>query len=294
MASSEKRRLSAKQIVADIRSGMDDAQLRRKYGLSHRSLDVVYEKLATTGALSEAEIRARAATSPSPDEPHPEPTHGFVWYCPACHTGRDSEFEECPSCGVVVAKFLSRQAVKKSATGPISATIGYGPGGGSTGWGPVVWSILVAVVVGGVLLSWSLHRVGKGHHIAEVSTTISPDTVTEDAEPLQSTSVDERPTEAETTSLAETPEEQQIPAGPLEIVVQEPTVPVPAPERPAIRENLQPTAPPSPVHEKRPPQAAPVPGRTYATGTLRLFTSRDFKQEVVEASKVYPVLFQFR
>jgi len=40
--------------------------------------------------------------------------------------------------------------------------------------------------------------------------------------------------------------------------------------------------------------ATPAPETPkYVTGVLRQFGSGDFKKEVVEASKTYPVLFQF-
>jgi hypothetical protein len=40
--------------------------------------------------------------------------------------------------------------------------------------------------------------------------------------------------------------------------------------------------------------ATPAPETSrYVTGVLRQFGSGDFKKEVVEASKTYPVLFQF-
>jgi hypothetical protein len=292
VAGSEKRRLSAKQIVADIRSGMDDAELRRKYNLSQGSLDGVYRKLVTAGALSEAEIRAGQAPSPSPDAPQPQQARGFLWHCPACQTGRDSEFDECPACGVVVAKFLSRQAVKESAAGQISETMQYGPGRASIGWSPVVWTVLAALVVGGGLLSWALHRAGNAPHTAAVSTGIAANTVTEVAEPLPSTSGDEPPAEAETTSPAETSEEQQYLPDPVEIPVPKQILPDPAPERPATRETRAPITTEPPRREVSPRETL-VPRRTYATGMLRVFTSKEFTQEVVEASKVYPVLFQF-
>ena len=52
-----KRKLSAKQIVADIRSGMDGTGLKRKYGLSDKALQSLCTKLLAAGALTENEIR---------------------------------------------------------------------------------------------------------------------------------------------------------------------------------------------------------------------------------------------
>jgi hypothetical protein len=66
-----------------------------------------------------------------------------------------------------------------------------------------------------------------------------------------------------------------------------PTIPVPE-ELPAVR--------PSPDIENTtlPPEEPSAPRSTkYVTGEMRHFHYRDFKKEVVEASKTYPVLFQF-
>jgi Mor family transcriptional regulator len=52
-----KRKLSAKEILADIRSGMDASELKRKYGLSDKSLEYVCNKLAAAGALTDKEGR---------------------------------------------------------------------------------------------------------------------------------------------------------------------------------------------------------------------------------------------
>jgi hypothetical protein len=49
------------------------------------------------------------------------------------------------------------------------------------------------------------------------------------------------------------------------------------------------SAEPKPSVESKPPAAS----TKYVTGVLRQFNSGNFKAEVVEASKMYPVLFQF-
>lgn len=45
------RKLSTKQIVAGIRSGMDDVALMQKYGLSAKQLSAIFDKLAEKGLL---------------------------------------------------------------------------------------------------------------------------------------------------------------------------------------------------------------------------------------------------
>ncbi len=45
------RRLSAKEIIQDILSGMDETTLRKKYQLSSKGLGALYQKLIAAGLL---------------------------------------------------------------------------------------------------------------------------------------------------------------------------------------------------------------------------------------------------
>ncbi len=54
-----KRKISAKEAVAAIRSGMDDADLMKEYGLAPSGLQSLFDKLITGGYLDLAEIQAR-------------------------------------------------------------------------------------------------------------------------------------------------------------------------------------------------------------------------------------------
>lgn len=103
----EKQKLSAKAVVADIREGMDDRDLMMKYSLSAKGLESAFKKLIAAGALTDAELRART--------PLAQQTVEVVWTCPKCKTAQPREFDECPQCGVIVAKFLSK---KKEETTP--------------------------------------------------------------------------------------------------------------------------------------------------------------------------------
>ncbi len=57
MPESGKRKLSAKQILADIRSGMDASELKHKHGLSDKSFGYVLRQLSAAGVLTEDEMR---------------------------------------------------------------------------------------------------------------------------------------------------------------------------------------------------------------------------------------------
>jgi hypothetical protein len=54
-----KRRISAKEAVGAIRSGMDDSALMKEYGLAPSGLQSLFDKLVTSGYLDLGEIRAR-------------------------------------------------------------------------------------------------------------------------------------------------------------------------------------------------------------------------------------------
>jgi hypothetical protein len=109
MPESGKRKVSAREFLADIRSGMAELQLRRKYGLSDRSLELVYRKLVAAGALTEEEIVSLGSSRNTADEPAPREPQTFLWQCPACGVTQAEETAECPACGVVVTKFLARR-----------------------------------------------------------------------------------------------------------------------------------------------------------------------------------------
>ena len=55
----DKRKISAREAVADIRSGMVDAALRNKYGLSVDGLQSLFDKLVKDGFLDLGELRSR-------------------------------------------------------------------------------------------------------------------------------------------------------------------------------------------------------------------------------------------
>lgn len=109
MPESGKRKVSAREILADIRSGMTEPQLRHKYGLSDRSMESVYRKLVAAGALTAEEARDLRPSSKPVGHPPVEEPPSSSWQCPACGVSRPSETAECPACGVIVAKFLARR-----------------------------------------------------------------------------------------------------------------------------------------------------------------------------------------
>jgi hypothetical protein len=57
----DKREIKAKEVVADIRAGMDDVGLMNKYKLTPRGLDSLFGKLLTAGLISRTDWTARKA-----------------------------------------------------------------------------------------------------------------------------------------------------------------------------------------------------------------------------------------
>ena len=101
-----KRQLSAREILQDIRSGMDDTTLMGKYHLSSQGLQSVFKKLIAVRVIKQAELDQRTP-------PH-DRTVNLVWKCPACGKSQSREFEECPECGVIADKFLKQQLKKQN------------------------------------------------------------------------------------------------------------------------------------------------------------------------------------
>jgi hypothetical protein len=96
-----KRTMNAKEFLADIKGGMDDAGLMEKYRLSGDFLQSVFEKLVDVGLLKRRDIEKRTLLS--------EKSIAIAWECPACGIPQPKVYDECPRCGVIAAKF------KKSA-----------------------------------------------------------------------------------------------------------------------------------------------------------------------------------
>ncbi len=56
---SEKRKIKAKEIIADIKSGMTDQDLMAKYNVSQNALKSIFQKLMDAGSLRENELEER-------------------------------------------------------------------------------------------------------------------------------------------------------------------------------------------------------------------------------------------
>jgi hypothetical protein len=278
MNNSGKIKLKGKQIASDIRAGMDPHGIKRKYGLSDKVLASVCRKLLDAGLLSKQEMHhfvaeSLASSGPPPLSPEPSQSH---WQCPACQAVQSSEVSECPRCGVIVAKYTARQVAANDVP-MMTYTPGLaGEAIGANKWAYVIVSIVVLALIGVTIVVWSTRRSNPEAKILTLSETkhnpaeeISQET--DSSEPISPEDQNSSPVDSPIES--ENPETTKI--DPRQLQTQ--------PELPRV------TTRPSPV-SIYPGSDEPIQGDT---GDLRRFTSRDFKKEVVEASKTVPVIFQF-
>jgi len=121
----EKRKtLSAKEVVADIRAGITDESLAKKYGMSKEGLQRLFEKLVAAKAITQFELDQRLqamhdrmrAVNPEEESAPPETTltafgTAVVFKCPSCGTPQPQDYKVCPQCGVIVDKFLAKKTV---------------------------------------------------------------------------------------------------------------------------------------------------------------------------------------
>lgn len=69
-----KPKISAKSAAADIKSGMDHAELMTKYGLSARGLEILFQKLIENHIVTESEISAIGQISAKSIQPENQQT----------------------------------------------------------------------------------------------------------------------------------------------------------------------------------------------------------------------------
>jgi hypothetical protein len=273
MSDSGKRKLSAKEILSDIRSGMDGSGLKHKYDLSDKALELVLTKLSAAGALTERDVDR---LNPAPEVPA-EASRGLhrtqQWRCPACNVLQPQEMSECPACGVVVSKFAAHQGQGHPGARaiPVSTYHDVNESSGGGGWTYVVWSIVVLAVIGGAVIAWSIHRSGEKAELAELERLRPPSPQAVASRPEEMASQEESTSIAYPQSVMESFKnlsgDSTSPGGDSKM---------------------------SPAQSKPTVAAMPPAASTkYVTGVLRQFNSSNFKTEVVEASKTYPVLFQF-
>jgi hypothetical protein len=110
VTSSTKRKISAREVLADIRAGMTDSQLELKYNISNSSLRMVYGKLVAAGVVKEDELPGAARDT---NAVSPQSFQAHEVYCPSCKSVQAPGATECSSCGVVFEKLAALQTDKE-------------------------------------------------------------------------------------------------------------------------------------------------------------------------------------
>ncbi len=88
----EKRKITAREVLRDIRSGVNDQELMKKYSLSAQGIQSVFNKMVSARVITQAELDDRI--------PLTERTVDLgLFICPACGNIQGKEFSVCPRCG---------------------------------------------------------------------------------------------------------------------------------------------------------------------------------------------------
>jgi hypothetical protein len=107
-----KKTLNAKEVLDDIKAGMDDATLMGKYQLSEKGMQSLFKKLVEGGMLEQEELEKR---TPALEEElqrrtAPEKAAEGTWICPICGNPQNTHYDKCPECSVIAARFQEKIA----------------------------------------------------------------------------------------------------------------------------------------------------------------------------------------
>ena len=109
------RTVKAKEIVQDIRSGMDRAALTEKHHISAGELAQLLKKLVELRALAPSEVGGiESQAGGAPDH---------VFECPECGTTDAADLDECPNCGAMVAK-IEAEMMEEEVAAPDRQIVG--------------------------------------------------------------------------------------------------------------------------------------------------------------------------
>ena len=86
-----KQPIKAKEILKDMRAGMDDAALMKKYGLSSKQILKVINMLMWKGLMSPEELADRRSLAKTVYMPTSK--------CPSCGDIHFTKSDTCPKCG---------------------------------------------------------------------------------------------------------------------------------------------------------------------------------------------------
>ncbi len=87
-----KRKITANEVLDDLRRGLDDFALMRKYQLSAQGLQSLFNKMINSGAITPTELEDRIT-------PLEKTVELGLFFCSACGNTETNEFTTCPRCG---------------------------------------------------------------------------------------------------------------------------------------------------------------------------------------------------
>jgi transcription initiation factor IIE alpha subunit len=91
-----RKKIRGSEIVNDIRSGVDDAGLMEKYGLSAKGILKLMGKLISQGLISPSELAERKSLAKTIYFP--------IFKCPKCTEIYYTRAGTCPTCGAVMTQ----------------------------------------------------------------------------------------------------------------------------------------------------------------------------------------------
>jgi hypothetical protein len=106
------KKISAKAIMADLRTGLSDTELMKKYNLSYSALQDIFSKLTKAGLATQAYFNKRALKqSPALQSENSTRT------CPHCGFSSATVFTKCPRCEQEVSDWLNTVELTNILTG---------------------------------------------------------------------------------------------------------------------------------------------------------------------------------
>jgi hypothetical protein len=106
------KKISAKEIVADLKEGLSDGDLLNKYGISYNTLQDLFGKLVDAGLASKAYFNKRAFQQARAKQPSKSSKP-----CPYCGYSSEQPFKKCPRCHQDGAEWLDTAELTDILTG---------------------------------------------------------------------------------------------------------------------------------------------------------------------------------
>ncbi|MFH1116105.1 MAG: ankyrin repeat domain-containing protein [Pseudomonadota bacterium] len=123
------RKINAKEIIQDIRSGRTDLEIMSKHDLSPRDLERVFEKLLSIKAVTQDELDQRASGTGRNQGARGTATAAeeeLLLKCPSCGKKYSQYLPKCPECGFPDEAFADKPTsagVEKRGTGAGKAVL---------------------------------------------------------------------------------------------------------------------------------------------------------------------------